>query len=112
MDKLHRETTKALGDPVVKEKLSGLGTEARTMSVDEFTKFVRDDVLGTVKLAKDANLTPTNRAGGSRASDCAHGDRLAFYGLTRPLGLLVLAGGILSRSLRRRPSPPQAARTP
>jgi tripartite-type tricarboxylate transporter receptor subunit TctC len=60
VDKLHRETTKALGDPVVKEKLSGLGTEARTMSVDEFTKFVRDDVLGTVKLAKDANLTPTN----------------------------------------------------
>ena len=30
------------------------------MSVDEFDQFVHDDVAATVKLAKDANIVPTN----------------------------------------------------
>jgi hypothetical protein len=29
------------------------------MSVDEFTRFCRDDVASTVKLAKEINLVPT-----------------------------------------------------
>jgi tripartite-type tricarboxylate transporter receptor subunit TctC len=60
IDKLHRETTNALGQPGVQEKLAALGVHPRPMSVDEFTKFCRDDVAATVKLAKDIKLVPAN----------------------------------------------------
>jgi tripartite-type tricarboxylate transporter receptor subunit TctC len=60
IDKLHRETTKALGQPAVREKLAALGVHPQPMSVDEFTKFCRDDVAATVKLAKDIKLVPTD----------------------------------------------------
>jgi hypothetical protein len=30
------------------------------MSVDEFQRFFRNDIAATVKLAKDANIVPTN----------------------------------------------------
>ncbi len=60
IDKLHRETRKALSQPAVQEKLAALGVQPKGMSVEEFTKFCRDDVAATVKLAKDINLTPAN----------------------------------------------------
>jgi tripartite-type tricarboxylate transporter receptor subunit TctC len=60
IDKLHRETTKALAQPGVQEKLATLGVHPQPMSVDEFTKFCRDDVAGTIKLARDINLTPSD----------------------------------------------------
>ena len=60
IDKLHSETRKALDQPAVQEKLAALGVEPKGMSVEEFTKFCRDDVAATVKLAKDINLTPAN----------------------------------------------------
>jgi hypothetical protein len=44
----------------VQERLATLGVEPMPMSVDQFGKFVRDDVAGIVKLAKDINLVPTN----------------------------------------------------
>jgi hypothetical protein len=37
-----------------------LGVEQMPMTVDEFGKFYRDDVAATLKLAKDANIVPTN----------------------------------------------------
>ena len=58
--RLHGETQKALGAPAVQERLATLGVQALPMSVDEFTRFVRDDVAATIKLAKDINLTPTD----------------------------------------------------
>jgi len=60
VDKLHAETEKALKLPGVQERLATLGSQSMPMSVDEFAKFVRDDVAATVKLANDINLLPTN----------------------------------------------------
>jgi len=60
VDKLHAETTKALSQPSVLEKLSALGTEPRPMSIEEFAKFSRDDVAATVKLARDIKLSPVD----------------------------------------------------
>jgi tripartite-type tricarboxylate transporter receptor subunit TctC len=60
VNKLHDETNKALSAPAVKERLATLGVEPMPMSVDEYGKFVRDDIGGIVKLGKDINLTPTN----------------------------------------------------
>jgi tripartite-type tricarboxylate transporter receptor subunit TctC len=56
IDKLHAATEKALQDPAMKDKLAKLGVEPRLMSVDDFTKFVQDDLVATVQLAKDANI--------------------------------------------------------
>jgi tripartite-type tricarboxylate transporter receptor subunit TctC len=61
VDKLHLETNKALGVPAVRERLTQLGVlPATAMSVDEFDKFFRNEIVSTVKLAKDINLVPTN----------------------------------------------------
>ena len=46
--------------PAVKEKLAKLGAEEEPLTVDQFTKFVSDDMAGTLKLAKDAHLEPTD----------------------------------------------------
>jgi len=60
IDKLHDETQKALNMPEIQERLAKLGVEPHPLSVDEFARFFRDDVAATVKLAKDANIVPTN----------------------------------------------------
>ena len=60
IDKLHAATEKALQDPAMKDKLAKLGVEPRLMSVDDFSKFVRDDLVATVQLAKDANIEPVD----------------------------------------------------
>jgi tripartite-type tricarboxylate transporter receptor subunit TctC len=60
IDKLHDATEKALQDPAMKNKLAKLGVEPRLMSVDEFSKFVRDDLVATVQLAKAADIQPTD----------------------------------------------------
>jgi tripartite-type tricarboxylate transporter receptor subunit TctC len=60
INKLHAEVEKALADPGVQERLTKLGVQPERMSVDDFTKFCRDDITQTVKLAKDINLSPTN----------------------------------------------------
>jgi tripartite-type tricarboxylate transporter receptor subunit TctC len=60
IDKLYEETRKALGLPAVQERLATLGVQQMPMSVEEFTRFVRDDVVTTVKLAKDINLVATD----------------------------------------------------
>lgn len=60
IDKLHGEIQKALKDPGVQERLKQLGVETQAMSVDDYAKFVHNDVTETVKLAKTINLAPTN----------------------------------------------------
>lgn len=60
VNKLHDETNKALNVPQVKERLATLGVEPMPMAVDEFGKFVRDDITGIVKLAKDIHLKPND----------------------------------------------------
>jgi tripartite-type tricarboxylate transporter receptor subunit TctC len=60
VNKLHDETNKALNAPQVKERLATLGVEPMPMAVDEFGKFVRDDIADIVKLAKDIHLKPND----------------------------------------------------
>ena len=60
VDRLHAETEKALAAPGVRERLTTLGVEPAPMTVEEFGKFYRDDVAAILKLAKDANIAPTN----------------------------------------------------
>ncbi len=60
IDKLNAEIQKALATSAVQERLAQLGVQTQPMSVEGFTKFVHDDIAGTVKLAKDINLVPTN----------------------------------------------------
>jgi len=60
IDKLHEATEKALQDPALQEKLAKLGVEPKLMSVDAFAKFVKDDLVATVQLAKDAHIEPVD----------------------------------------------------
>jgi tripartite-type tricarboxylate transporter receptor subunit TctC len=60
IDKLHVETQKALDLPEVQEKLAKLGVQPQPMTVEQCEKFFRDDVVATIKLAKDAHIAPTN----------------------------------------------------
>jgi len=60
VDKLHDATEKVLQDPALQEKLGKLGVEPVQMSVDQFDKFVKDDLAATVQLAKDAHIEPVD----------------------------------------------------
>ena len=60
VDKLHDATEKALLDPDIAAKLAKLGVEPEQMSVDQFGKFVTDDIAATVQLAKDAHIEPVD----------------------------------------------------
>jgi tripartite-type tricarboxylate transporter receptor subunit TctC len=60
VDKLHDATEKALLDPSIAAKLAKLGIQPEQMSVDQFGKFVKDDLAATVKLANDAGIQPTD----------------------------------------------------
>jgi len=56
VDKLHAETAKALQAPEVLARFKQLGIEPLSMSVAEFGKFFRDEVNGTMALAKAAGI--------------------------------------------------------
>ena len=60
VNKLHDEIEKALQVPEVQEKLKKLGVEEQLLTVAQFDKFVSHDMAGTLKLAKDAHLQPTD----------------------------------------------------
>ena len=60
VDKLHTATQQALAMPALREKLAKLGVAPEMMSVEEFSKFFREDVAATVQLAKDANIQPVD----------------------------------------------------
>jgi tripartite-type tricarboxylate transporter receptor subunit TctC len=53
---LHDATEKALADPEMVAKLAKLGVAPEQMSVDQFGKFVKDDIAATVQLAKAADI--------------------------------------------------------
>jgi len=56
--KLHDEIEKALQLPEVRKKLATLGVEEQLLTVEQFDKFVSDDMAATLKLAKIAHLEP------------------------------------------------------
>jgi len=44
--------------PEVREKLATLGVEEQLLTVEQFDKFVSDDMAATLTLAKSAHLEP------------------------------------------------------
>ena len=60
IDRLHLETQKALDAPEVQERLVKLGIMPQRMSVDEFSKFFRDEFASARKLGSDLNIVPAN----------------------------------------------------
>jgi tripartite-type tricarboxylate transporter receptor subunit TctC len=58
--KLNAEVNKALATPAVQDKLQKIGVEVIPMTPDQYGKFFADDVAAIIKLAKDANITPTD----------------------------------------------------
>jgi tripartite-type tricarboxylate transporter receptor subunit TctC len=56
VDRLHRETVKALQMPKVRERLAALGVEPMPMSPDEFAAHVRREVSLNAELVRKAGL--------------------------------------------------------
>ena len=56
VDKLYRETAKALQAPPVQARFAALGVEPMPMTHEQFGKFFKDDVAGNVALVKAANI--------------------------------------------------------
>ena len=56
VEKLHRETAKALTVPAVRERLATLGVEPMEMSLAEFDAFFREDVDANAALVKAAKI--------------------------------------------------------
>jgi tripartite-type tricarboxylate transporter receptor subunit TctC len=56
VEKLHRETAKALLASAVRERFAGLGVEPMPMTLEQFGKFFRDDVAANVALVKAAKI--------------------------------------------------------
>jgi tripartite-type tricarboxylate transporter receptor subunit TctC len=60
INRLNAETLKALAVDSVRERLGKMATEPMNMTPEQFAKYFQDDVGSTVKLAKDAGMTPSN----------------------------------------------------
>jgi tripartite-type tricarboxylate transporter receptor subunit TctC len=60
VERWHAEALKALGTPVVQERLAKLAVVPFPMSLPEFEKYFRDDVNGNRKLVQDAGIPKTN----------------------------------------------------
>jgi tripartite-type tricarboxylate transporter receptor subunit TctC len=56
VDKLHRDTVKALADPEVKKRFADLGVEAKSSSPAEFSAFIKAEMAKYSKLVKEANI--------------------------------------------------------
>ena len=56
VERLNRETLKALQTPRVREKLAGLGVDPMPMSPDEFAAHVKREVTLNAALAQKAGL--------------------------------------------------------
>ena len=54
--KIEQQTAKVLADPEVKQRLSTLGFEARSMPPDEFAKFIDKEMAIYSKIISDANI--------------------------------------------------------
>ena len=60
VDKLNAAITKALDLPAVHSQLLRVGFEPAPMTADQFSTFVANDLGAMKKLAKDAQIQPTN----------------------------------------------------
>ena len=60
VDRIHAESVKAMRVPAVQERLAKVGSEPMPMSVDEFGKYFRDDVLATAKLMQQVGVKPVD----------------------------------------------------
>ncbi len=60
VNKLHDAVEQALQKPDVKEKLGHIGVVPELMSVEDFTKFFKQDYEATLQLAKAAHIEPTD----------------------------------------------------
>jgi tripartite-type tricarboxylate transporter receptor subunit TctC len=58
VDKLHRETVKALQEPKVRDKLAALGFDPMVMTPSEFDAFVLKDIAVNAALVKAVGLKP------------------------------------------------------
>jgi tripartite-type tricarboxylate transporter receptor subunit TctC len=58
VDKLNRETLKALQTPRLREKLAGLGLDPMVMTPDEFEAYVRKEIVLNAGLVKVAGVKP------------------------------------------------------
>jgi tripartite-type tricarboxylate transporter receptor subunit TctC len=56
VDRLHRETAKALQVPAVQQRLAPLGVEPMPFSQADFAKFIREDAEANVALVKAAKI--------------------------------------------------------
>ncbi|MBR0875315.1 tripartite tricarboxylate transporter substrate binding protein [Bradyrhizobium tropiciagri] len=58
VDKLHRETLKAMQEPKVRDKLAALGFDPMVMTPDEFHAYVLKDIAVNADLVKAVGLRP------------------------------------------------------
>jgi tripartite-type tricarboxylate transporter receptor subunit TctC len=58
VDKLHRETLKALQEPKVRDKLAALGFDPMVMTPSEFDAFVLKEIAVNAALVKAIGLKP------------------------------------------------------
>jgi tripartite-type tricarboxylate transporter receptor subunit TctC len=58
VDRLHRETMKALQTPALRERLASLDLAPMPMSPAEFDEFIKSDIVTQAALAKAAGLQP------------------------------------------------------
>jgi tripartite-type tricarboxylate transporter receptor subunit TctC len=56
VERLYRETAKALQAPAVQARLAKLGVEPMPMTLDQFAKFFKDDVAAALALVKVAKI--------------------------------------------------------
>jgi tripartite-type tricarboxylate transporter receptor subunit TctC len=60
IEKLHRETMRALQEPKVRDKLTSLGVDPMPMTPREFDAFLEKAIDLDAELAKAASLKATN----------------------------------------------------
>ena len=58
IERLYDESQRALRSPAVQERLAKVGAEPMPMSVDEFGRYFREDVLSTAKLMAQVGIKP------------------------------------------------------
>src|SRR5262245_9752479 len=56
VEKLHRETRKALEDAALRTRLATIGVEPMPMTLEEFGRFFKDDIAANIVLAKAAKI--------------------------------------------------------
>ena len=65
VDRLHRETVKALNLPGLRDRLATLDVQPMVMTPAEFDAFVKDDLINQAALAKAAGLKSNSMPSGS-----------------------------------------------